>query len=275
MIPLHPPFGLRGTGCNNLDPQPFTHPSKLRYRRLSLQYLLAGGFAHVHIFPIRVQRPRYSILLDPSRQHAHRRPDGFLLSQPAQRRSGSIIHQVHQTAARPAFFQPLVEAAVHLQQFAEMFAAGSPAPMRPHFPFPAPQPGCQHPRRRVPAPISIPFSLARCSAASVGPNLSPGSPEYCARISPSTLARNFCGLARFDLRPALPCTSPAAPCFRYRFQSRLVCRQLSSIRSAASPSVHSLAATCASTAARRTSRSLIAVLPNPTSFRGLQSRGHF
>jgi hypothetical protein len=59
--------------------------------------------------------------------------------------------------------------------------------------------------------ISIWSSLAKCSAANVGPKRSPTSPEYFCRIKPSTFLLIFFGLARLELPPALPCTNPAAP----------------------------------------------------------------
>src|SRR5207244_4588852 len=55
-------------------------------------------------------------------------------------------------------------------------------------------------------------SLPRSSLHSrVGPKRSPGSQLYFVRISCNTRRRSFFGFARFDTRPALPCTSPAAP----------------------------------------------------------------
>jgi hypothetical protein len=61
------------------------------------------------------------------------------------------------------------------------------------------------------SPTSNPYSPAKCSAVSVGPNRSCSVPEYFSRTSCSTLRRNFSGFARFELLPALRCCSPLAP----------------------------------------------------------------
>jgi len=82
----------------------------------------------------------------PGAQHVHRRPDGFLLAHPAQRGGGGIVHQVHQAAARPASFQPVVEAAVQLHQLAKMLLACTATEMRTFSPARAhPQSLLQHP----------------------------------------------------------------------------------------------------------------------------------
>src|SRR5438876_715158 len=44
----------------------------------------------------------------------------------------------------------------------------------------------------------MPSSSAKCSAASVGPNLSPSEPEYFFLIKFSARRRSFSGLLRFD-----------------------------------------------------------------------------
>src|SRR5207245_2501557 len=79
-------------------------------------------------------------------------------------------------------------------------------------------------RRNVSAAMCSPSSLARCSAASVGPKRCPTSPLYFSRTRRSTCWRNAPGLARALARPTLRCFSPAAPAQRYRRHSRFACR---------------------------------------------------
>src|ERR1017187_8703380 len=85
VVALYTTLGLWGTGRNDLDSQPLAHAPKLRPGGLSVQQFLGRGLAHVHVFPIRIQRLRHSILLHPGRHHSRRSPDRFLLSHPAQR----------------------------------------------------------------------------------------------------------------------------------------------------------------------------------------------
>ena len=66
-------------------------------------------------------------------------------------------------------------------------------------------------RRRVCAFTSPSSSLAKCSAANLGPNRSPSSPEYFFPTNRNTRSRNFLPFFRFDSRPALRCFSPSAP----------------------------------------------------------------
>jgi hypothetical protein len=112
--PFHTSFRLWRTGGDNPDAQLRAHPSKLRHRRFSTLSLFGIRRPHVHVFPVGVERQRYSVALDPAPQHARRRPDRFFFREPSQRFGCRVIDHVHQTAARPAFFQPLVKAAVQL-----------------------------------------------------------------------------------------------------------------------------------------------------------------
>src|ERR1035437_4002668 len=145
VVPLHPSFGLRGIGRDDSNPQPLAHPPKPRQGRLAAQELLLGRLFDIDGFPVCVQSHRYSVFLDPTPQHSRRRPDRLLGSHRRQCRGGGVIHQVHQAAFRPPLFEPLVEAPVHLYQFAKLHSRLPPLPVRSPFPHPAPQSFSQHP----------------------------------------------------------------------------------------------------------------------------------
>src|SRR3989442_11086253 len=114
VVALHPPFRLRRTGGNNAYLQSFTHASKLRRGRLPTQSLAFRWLSLINILPIRVQRPGYAILSDPTPQHSYRCPDRFLFSHPARCGSGGVIHHIHQTAAWAALLKPGMETAIQL-----------------------------------------------------------------------------------------------------------------------------------------------------------------
>jgi hypothetical protein len=99
---------------------------------------LGIGWAHIDVLPVRVQRLRHPIALDPAPQHRHRRPDRFLRREPGHGRGRGVIDHVHQTAARPTPFQPLVKASVQLHQLAEVCLGFASLPIR--FPSPLPLP---------------------------------------------------------------------------------------------------------------------------------------
>src|SRR5947209_682818 len=100
MRAFHPPLGLRRTGRDNAKAQLAAHAPELGHGGFSAPPLLRVGRPHVHVLPVGVERPRYPVAFDPAAQHPGRRPDRFLLGESAQRRSGGVVHHVHQTAAR-------------------------------------------------------------------------------------------------------------------------------------------------------------------------------
>src|SRR6266851_811783 len=142
---LHSTFRLCRIGSNDADPQPLAHLPKLRHRHHPLQLLLRARLAHIHILPIRIQRHRYAVFLDPCPQHSRRRPDRLLTPHPCQRISAGIVHHVHQTPSRPSFLQPGVETSIHLHQLAHMLFPLSPLAVQPALSRSTPQPFRQHP----------------------------------------------------------------------------------------------------------------------------------
>src|SRR5215470_13833961 len=138
VVSFHPPFGLRRTGSDDLDSQALAHPAKLRNRRLAAQTLSFRRLALVDILPIGVQGLRHLILADPCLQHAHCCPDRLLFSQPTQDDTGGVIHHVHQTTLWVSSFQPSMEAAVQLHQFAKVTLALTPLVERLAFPLSCP-----------------------------------------------------------------------------------------------------------------------------------------
>jgi len=85
-----------------------------------------------------------------------------------------------------------METSVPLHQLPEVFPARSSL---------LHSPSASIQRRTVLADNWIWSSPARCSAASVGPQRCPTSPEYFCWISRTTFARIFSGLARLEIRP--------------------------------------------------------------------------
>src|SRR5262249_35685159 len=141
--------------------------------------------------------------------------------------------------------------------------------------FHSPSPSIQ--RRSVSAGTCSWSSLARCSAANVGPKRVFSSPLYFSRTSFRIFRRSLAGRARLDWRPALPCFRAAAPPSWYFFHNRFALRSLVRLTAAASFSRSSPALTRASTPTLCSSLLLKAVLPNPTSSPGggLQIKGTF
>src|ERR1017187_6096540 len=91
VVALHPPFGLRGIGRDNSNPQPRAHPPQLRQGRLAAQELLLSRLFDIDGLPVCVQSHRHSVLLDPTPQHPRRGPDRLLGSHRRQRRGRSVI----------------------------------------------------------------------------------------------------------------------------------------------------------------------------------------
>src|SRR5579863_2311913 len=118
---------------------------KLRHRRLSVQQFLFGRFPRIHVFPVRIQRQRHSVLTDPLPQHTRRRPYGFLVVQVSFHRRARVVHHVHQARFGSALLIPLMETAVQLHQFPKVLPALAALPMLLTVPRLAPQSFGQHP----------------------------------------------------------------------------------------------------------------------------------
>src|SRR5882672_6240345 len=127
-------FCLRRIGRRVANPQPLAHLTKLRHRHHPLQLFFPARFSNVHVLPIRIQRRRNTVFLDPSSQHSRRGPDRLLTPQARQRISAGIVHHVHQAATRTSSLQPLVKASIHLHQFPHMLFPFSPLAV--HTPLP-------------------------------------------------------------------------------------------------------------------------------------------
>ena len=95
VISLHAAFRLRRIGRDDVNPQPLAHLPKLRHRHHPLQLLFPAGFSYVHVLPIRIQRHRNPVFLDPRSQHRRRRPDRLLTPHARQRISAGVVHHVH------------------------------------------------------------------------------------------------------------------------------------------------------------------------------------
>ncbi len=71
-------------------------------------------FPHIDVLPIRVERPRNPVLLNPSPQYPDRRPNGFFGEEARLGLRGSVIDHMHQAASPSSFFQPIMKAPIHL-----------------------------------------------------------------------------------------------------------------------------------------------------------------
>src|SRR5665213_3494806 len=142
---LHAPLGLRRVRRDDPDIQLPAHASKLRHWHLAVQLLFFGGLAHIHVFPICVERQRHAVLFDPLPQHPRRRPDRFLLAQAAFYRRGRVVHHVHQASLSGPDLIPVMETAVHLHQLAKVRAPIAPLAMLLALACLAPQTLRQHP----------------------------------------------------------------------------------------------------------------------------------
>src|SRR6202041_46522 len=140
-----PPNSTPDPDSESANPQPLAHLPKLRRRHPPMQLLFRARFSYIHILPIRIQRHRYAVFLNPGSQHPHRCPDRLLTPHPRQRVSAGIGHHVHQTPSRPSFLQPGVETSIHLHQFSHVFFPLSPLAVHALLPRPTPQPFGQHP----------------------------------------------------------------------------------------------------------------------------------
>ncbi len=205
---LHAPLGLRRVRRDDPDVQLPAHAPKMRHGHLAMQLLFFGGLAHIHVFPVGVERQRYAILFDPLPQHARRRPDRFLLAQAGFYRRGRVVHHVHQASLPGPVLIPVMEAAVHLHQLPEVRPPLASSAMR----FALTPPASTVLRRASSAATSpdvlrAGLRIARCSAASVGPKARRTFPRTFSRIFWRCLA----GRARLDLRPAFAMLEPCHP----------------------------------------------------------------
>ena len=136
VIALDPSLGLRRTRGDDLNPQRRAHAAKLRPGDGPGHLLRRIRHPHIHVFPIRIERQRHAVRLNPPTQHIGRRPDRFLATEPRERPARGIVDQVHQAAARRARLVPQVKAPIELHQFAEMRLALPPLPVGRPFPRP-------------------------------------------------------------------------------------------------------------------------------------------
>jgi hypothetical protein len=124
---------------------PSAHAAELRQRLRPRLTLLLIRSAHIHIFPVGVERARNSVGRDPGAQDSHRGPDRFLRAEPTQAPAGRIVHQRQQTAVGAAILHPGMKTAIQLHQLAEMRHALPTPAMRTALPRPAPQARGHHP----------------------------------------------------------------------------------------------------------------------------------
>ena len=110
-------------------------PERFPRRRLAL----------VDVFPVAVQRLGNAVLTYPGCEQIGRGPGRFLVRETAQRHTGRVIDEVHQTGFRAAFFQPVVVRTVELNQLAEVRFALAPGAMRLALATAAPQTRGEHP----------------------------------------------------------------------------------------------------------------------------------
>ena len=143
VIPLDAPFRLGAGRTDDRDVQLLAHAAKVRVRHVTARAFVRRGLPLVDILPVGVERPRHAIRGDPRAQHPDRGPNRLLVAEAEQRRAGRIIDHRHHTApmagARAAPFEPVVKAAVELDQLAEVRASRTP-----------------HVRRRLAAPGATP-----------------------------------------------------------------------------------------------------------------------
>jgi hypothetical protein len=142
---LHPAFGLRAVGPDQLDAQFFDGPAELGRGLAVPQLLLDTGLAidFVDGVFIHVEGHRTAITLQIAAGCAQQgegvfRPDKLGLEDAA----GGIIHIEQQHAARASPFQPVMLRAVQLDQHAQAAAALPPGPLflPTGFRFPDPRP---------------------------------------------------------------------------------------------------------------------------------------
>ena len=139
---------------------------KLRLGLDACQRFPRRRLALVDVFPVAVQRLGNAVLTYPGCEQIGRGPGRFLV-RAAQRHTGRVIDEVHQTGFRAAFFQPVVVRTVELNQLAEVRFALAPGAMRLALATAAPQTRGEHPAPNFQAVVG-----ARCSDASVGPKRS-------------------------------------------------------------------------------------------------------
>ena len=107
-----------------------THAPELRLGLDACQRFPRRRLALVDVFPVAVQRLGNAVLAHPGLEQIGRSPGRFLAREAAQRKTGRVIDEVHQTGFRAAAFQPVVVRTVELNQLAEVRFALAPAAMR-------------------------------------------------------------------------------------------------------------------------------------------------
>src|SRR5262249_62261196 len=134
---FHAALGWGRAGGDDADPQLLTHTSELRERYFAGELFRLRG-PPVHVLPVRVECTGHAVALDPAVEQSSCCPGGLLRGKLGAHRTRGIIHHVHQTGARAAFFQPLMKTAIQLHQFTEMHLALPPLAIRPPLAMPPP-----------------------------------------------------------------------------------------------------------------------------------------
>ena len=138
-------LGLRRRSGNDANAELRAHAAELRLGLDAFQCFPRRRLALVDVFPVAVQRLGNAVLTHPGCEQIGRGPGRFLVRETAQRHTGRVIDEVHQTGFRTAFFQPVVVRTVELNQLAEVRFALAPGAMRLALATAAPQTRGEHP----------------------------------------------------------------------------------------------------------------------------------
>src|SRR5258706_2288804 len=231
VMALDPPLPLRGAPRNDGDTQLRAHPAKLGQRRGTRGALLLIRPTHIHVFPVRIQRARNAVPLNPRAQHPDGGPDRLLRAEPADAPACRIVDHRQQATRRPPLLQPRMHAAIELHQLAKVHHALPPPPMRTALPRATPQTGRQHPppqrvvmhlqavltrqvlrRQRRPEPLADRAAVFLGSAPGCGrarPRPAPHS-SHGPRCDASTLSRHRPGTGDTTVSPG-DSSSPSPP----------------------------------------------------------------
>jgi len=169
---------------------------------------LLGRLFDVDRFSSLLQSHRHSVFLDPTPQHSSCRPDRLLGSHRRQRRGGGVHPPSSSGSLSPSVLEPLVEAPVHLYQFAQsaLFASRR-FRWRSPLPHPAHSPSASIQRRSVSGVNLHPVLTsqdARCQRRPESfPHLSRVFPAYQPQHLQAKLLRSF----PVGLLPTLRCRS--------------------------------------------------------------------
>jgi hypothetical protein len=102
--------------------------------------LFAARFSNVDVLPIRIERQRYAVLLDPRPQHS---PAAQIVSSLPMRANVSLLASSTMFIKHPSgasSLVPVVKASIHLYQLTHMLFPLSSLAVHTALPGPAPQP---------------------------------------------------------------------------------------------------------------------------------------